>query len=559
MTITPEAYAHLSTDKKTFTFYFDTLRAERDGTTWEVVNPQSRYVYACPIWHRTTQSFYDVVTKVRFDASFQDFRPTVTTSWFYLFSALTTIEGLEHLNTSQVMGMSRMFEGCSSLTSLDLSHFDTSQVEDMSRMFEGCSSLTSLDLSHFDTSQVEDMGGMFDGCSSLTSLDLSHFDTSQVDRMMNMFCGCSSLTSLDVSHFDTSQVEDMGHMFEGCSSLTSLDLSHFDTSEVKYMSSMFRACTSLITLDLSHVDFSAVNKMDFMLASCTQLQSIAVGDFTVCNAVSINECFSHCPALTTITCGSGSVFSALKRWIDHSALLSDAVNYEALEHQLRNSAPGVSVTISLRSPLVPILEAYVLQEEDGRTLRFYYDKKRFLHTAPSWNISECLGRAGWNDTKEPITKVVFDASFQEFRPTTTERWFFCLSHLECIEGIAYLNTSQVKCMSDMFFNCRALASLDLSHFDTSQVRSMKSMFRLCRSLVTLDISGFNTEQMKEMDGMFYGCSSLTTIYGDSAWHSKCSDEMFADCTSLRGAVSYDESQTDVTMANPETGYFTSRR
>ena len=58
----------------------------------------------------------------------------------------------------------------------------------MSSMFDGCRSLTSLDLSHFDTSQVTSMGSMFDGCSSLTSLDLSHFDTSQVTSMGSMLC-----------------------------------------------------------------------------------------------------------------------------------------------------------------------------------------------------------------------------------------------------------------------------------------------------------------------------------------------------------------------------------
>ena len=31
--------------------------------------------------------------------------------------------------------------------------------------------------------------------------------------------------------------------------------------------------------------------------------------------------------------------------------------------------------------------------------------------------------------------------------------------------------------------------------------------------------------------------------------------MFEGCLKLKGAVDYDDSKTDVTMANPETGYF----
>ena len=49
-------------------------------------------------------------------------------------------------------------------------------------MFNGCESLTSLDLSNFNTSSVENMENMFNGCKSLTSLDLSNFNTSLVER-----------------------------------------------------------------------------------------------------------------------------------------------------------------------------------------------------------------------------------------------------------------------------------------------------------------------------------------------------------------------------------------
>ena len=58
----------------------------------------------------------------------------------------------------------------------------------------------------FDTSDVTRMRGMFNGCSSLTDLDLSGFDTSSVTDMRKMFKNCASLTSLDFTGFDTSNV-----------------------------------------------------------------------------------------------------------------------------------------------------------------------------------------------------------------------------------------------------------------------------------------------------------------------------------------------------------------
>ena len=152
-----------------------------------------------------------------------------------------------NFDTSKVTNMLLMFQGCSSLTTLDLSNFDTSNVGNMQNMFEGCTSLTSINFNGFDTSSVEFMHQMFRGCSSLTSLDLSNFNTSNVTNMYGMFSDCSSLTSLDLSNFNTLNVTNMQSMFDGCSSLTSLNLSSFDTSNVTNIRYMFYDCSKLIT------------------------------------------------------------------------------------------------------------------------------------------------------------------------------------------------------------------------------------------------------------------------------------------------------------------------
>ena len=62
----------------------------------------------------------------------------------------------------------------------------------------------------------------------------------------------------------------------------------------------------------------------------------------------------------------------------------------------------------------------------------------------------------------------------------------------------------------------------------------------------------------DMSRMFSGCSALTSIRCNTDWHCPESEGMFADCTKLKGAVAYDENETDVTMADPETGYFTAK-
>ena len=171
-------------------------------------------------------------------------------------------------NTSKVTNMTSMFDGCSSLTTLDLSSFNTSNVTNMTRMFSGCSSLTTLDLSSFNTSKVTNMSGytshsgMFSDCLSLTSLDLSNFNTSNVTDMRGLFHGCSSLMSLDLSNFNTSKVTNMQNMFSSCSSLTSLDVSNFNTSNVTNMSSMFNNCKKLQTqINITNTGTTSYSRM----------------------------------------------------------------------------------------------------------------------------------------------------------------------------------------------------------------------------------------------------------------------------------------------------------
>ena len=161
----PEPYAVLSTDKKTLTFYYDNHKGLLTGTTYDLNTGSER-----PGWF----DYNSPVTNVVFDSSFADARPTSCKSWFYQMTNLTSITGIEYLNTSNVTNMASMFAVCKRLSNIDVSHFNTAQVKDMSAMFEQCS-FTSIDVSNFDTSNVTNMVGMFYNNKSLETLDISNF------------------------------------------------------------------------------------------------------------------------------------------------------------------------------------------------------------------------------------------------------------------------------------------------------------------------------------------------------------------------------------------------
>ena len=161
-------------------------------------------------------------------------------------------------------------------------------------------------------------------------------------------------------------------------------------------------------------------------------------------------------------------------------------------------------------------EAYVSRSADKTTLAFYYDDQRATRSSTTWGITNITGTyPGWVGKWEVINnttvRVVFDASFRDFRPTTTARWFHNYRALKQIEGLEYLNTSEVTEMVGMFSGCSGLTSLDLSNFNTQNVTDMSSMFSKCSGLTSLDVKNFNTQNVTNMVLMFSGCSGLTSL------------------------------------------------
>ncbi len=196
-----------------------------------------------PKWY----TYASKISKVVFEASFANARPTNCYAWFVNFKNLTQIEGIENLNTENVTSMRDMFNGCSSLTSLDLTNFNTAKVTDMKLLFANCSALESLDLSMFNTENVTSMPSMFNGATNLKTLNVSNFNTEKVNNMGHMFANCPNLTSLDLSSFNTKGVEYVDNIFKNCSNLTTIYASENFAfgSGLKNGADMFLGCDKL--------------------------------------------------------------------------------------------------------------------------------------------------------------------------------------------------------------------------------------------------------------------------------------------------------------------------
>ena len=486
--------------------------------------------------------------------------------------------------------MGNMFNGCSALTSLDLTNFNTAKVTNMGNMFEGCSALKSLDLTNFNTANVTDMSFMFKGCSALKSLDLTNFNTAKVTNMSFMFHGCSALTSLDLTNFNTANVTDMSFMFHGCSALTSLDLTNFNTANVTDMSFMFHGCSALTSLDLTNFNTAKVTHMNNMFEGCSALTTIYASDkFDTDNVSYGSDMFTGCKSLKD--------YSDSKTDHTNAYCGTDGYFTPVFDYAEFDNATG---TLTFRRGLSKPAGAYDLNEGDN---------------TPEWRKEKEPEDGSFvPGEKINISKVVFDASFANARPTSCYKWFDMCTSLTEIEGIENLNTEKVtnmgsmfsgcyvlnpldvsnfntqnvEDMSDMFVSCLDLKSLNVSNFDTQKVKDMSKMFYNCYRLTSLDVSNFNTQKVENMSGMFSNFNSLTSLdlskfdtqnvtdMSDMFWNSSAlttiyvSDkfvttkvssgaDMFKDCTNLKGFIEYnkntDKDKDNYKYANYKTGYF----
>lgn len=228
-------------DAATGTLTFQCSSAKTDADTDFFLNEGSDV----PGWYPAKSA--DIKTVV-FKRNFRDARPTTCLLWFGSCTNLTSIEGLENLNTSDVTRMDYMFYKCEQLRALDLSGFNTEKVEDMRDMFSNCKNLETLNLSSFKTNKLTNMSEMFLECNKIAQLDLSGFNTSGVKALDLVFKRCYALESLDLSSFDTKLVTEMSSLFDNCQNLKTIYVSdRFSTYRVKYSNStnMFNYCDNL--------------------------------------------------------------------------------------------------------------------------------------------------------------------------------------------------------------------------------------------------------------------------------------------------------------------------
>ena len=131
--------------------------------------------------------------------------------------------------------------------------FNNNKCTNMSRLFENCENIISIDLTMFNTENVTNMSFLFNNCNKLKEIKgINKFNTDKVTNMNSMFKGCAELEYLDLSSFNMKNVIDKSNIFQGCNKLKDIKgINKFNTNEISFKNSMIRSGTKLEGYDLS--------------------------------------------------------------------------------------------------------------------------------------------------------------------------------------------------------------------------------------------------------------------------------------------------------------------
>ena len=517
------------------------------------------------------------------------FNTSNVTTMSIMFNGCSALKNLDlsTFNTSNVTDMSHMFNSCRNLTSLNISNIDTSNVKYMYNMFWGCSSLTSLDVSNFDTSKVTSMEYMLRECSGLTNLNLSNFDTSKVTDMGGMFYRCSNLKSLQLSNKFVMPTSNNTNMFTNTTNLTSIILVDSTplAGQFTNIKSQLDGKTFYVPSKSAEVAYETSWSADF---SGDRIEPILelVGD----ENVTINAGDTYTDAGYTVA-GFDTASSGDYTVYGYNVTTSGEVNTAVvgtykIDYTLTrtyNNA-GVAQTDTLMTVTRNVTVKKVIKEESKMITEW---------TIPSANTTIKLPALSSGDAALNITVNWGDGSAEQTFTTnfpthtyanagtyeikvwgTCPKWGYASSntvsatsnsdyytytqYLSKVKQFGELGAQQygfARCknltevsgdnlvtnrtfekttsMSDMFYYCIKLTSLDVSGFDTSKVTDMSRMFRDCSNLTSLDVSGFDTSNVTNMSDMF-SSSKLTSLDVSGFDTSKVTDMsyMFRNCMNL---------------------------
>ena len=413
-------------------------------------------------------------------------------SGFFNGNTNLKIFSFEGFDTSKIVNMEMMFNGCKNLTSISFGeYFETPKLTNLYQTFQNCSSLKSIDMSNWTMNKIDSMGYIFNGCSNLAGIIIKdgdeydwHLDvcrnlsfafagtkltnknshnlfnriytSNKLTNLQGTFKDNKSVDSLDLTNMNVSNVTTLQQTFANCTNLKSIDLTGWDTKNVKSLYETFYLCQNLTGLDVSAFNTQSVTTMYRTFRQCEKLTSLRLNSWNTSNVQNLQETFNRCFALTTLEVSGWNVSK----------------------------------------------------------------NKNLMDTFARCTSLTTLDIQGWNVQNVENMQSTFNN---------------CDSLVSI--DISMWNTKNVKIMQQICNQCDKLEYFKMGNGNTNSITNMTSAFNECPNLKVVDLSGISTNNVTTYQKMFYKCPKLTTVYVSADFsmaNNTNTSEMFKECNSIVG-------------------------
>ena len=130
----------------------------------------------------------------------------------------------------------------------------------------------------------------------------------------------------------------------------------------------------------------------------------------------------------------------------------------------------------------------------------------------SWDSDAVIDTPWFGRRKDIKTVQVVDGGI---KPKSVQSWFQGLDNATDLL-VTKLDVSACASFSNTFANCRAATSIDVSRW-SAKPADMTQMFYMCESVPSLDLSGFDGSRNITLNSTFHACFALDDIKFGDKW------------------------------------------
>ena len=450
------------------------------------------------------------------------------------------------INEDSTVAMNELFKDNKELRKINVSNLVTNKVQNITSIFSGCTKIEEIiGLSTWDTSDLRYVSNMFNGIK-LTNIDLSNWDFSVMYANMYSIWGETNPKTIVLNNIkwdDPAVVNKFLYesSYSGDSKATKIVMDEIREDMTNFQG-MFKNL-NLLTEDIRFPDW-AINVSE-CFKNCSGLRDIVSNWNTEYTQLeNCNNCYQG-TNIRTIDGEDDRVTSIPPEWGGLTFNDDDTLVIEIDTNLNTNKSLTVKFTVTGEGAILwgdnsdndldvantsstsSFTCTHTYAEHGIYTVKIKKTRLGSKEGTPVVKILSVPYSHKANHTKDyGILNSYAYNTYGEFYNVTEidvsnlalnndlidcSGAFYGMKELTTIIGLDELNYSKVKDMSNMFYNCYKLSSVDMRNWDVTSVTDRTNMFENCNDLTNIDVTGMKLG--RNLSGLFYEASMVTSITG----------------------------------------------